>query len=307
MKLIWLFNLFLIASAFPPAFAEWYEKSPMPTARSEMPAAYLVGAVYVPGGLGGLRRFETYDINKDRWVALAQLPAPRHHLMSVAHKRAIYLFGGADADWRATQTAWRYDASSNRWFDLTALPEPRSAGAAVVLGDYIYIAGGNGPSGKLLRYDPGKDSWLTLAPTRVRREHTAAVAFDAKLVVIGGRYGGQGELTSVEIYDVQSDTWSDGPPIETARGGHAAVVHRKQIMILGGEVILSGRKILADTELLDHLSGEWRPGVDLPLPLHGMPAASSGDALYVLGGSERAGAVLNRGKTYVLYSMDGKH
>jgi N-acetylneuraminic acid mutarotase len=278
--------------------ADWQVQRSMPTARSEMSAAYLDGQIYVPGGLGGPRKFEVYDVGSDTWRSLANLPADRHHLMAVAHQGKIYVFGGADGDWSPTATAWVYELAPDRWKTLASMPEPRYAGAAVSLHDYIYVVGGEGPSGKTLRYDPKEGLWTTLAATRVRREHTAAVAFERKIVVVAGRYRGQGELNSVEIYDVDTDTWSDGPALRTARGGHAAVVHEAQVMAFGGEVILGGRETLADSEILDSLSGQWQMGVDLPVALHGMPVVSTGEALYILGGSMRAGAAVNRGSVY---------
>ena len=58
---------------------------------------------------------------------------------------------------------------------------------------FIYIVGGDGPTGRLLRYNPQRDVWTILASTRQRREHTGAVAFQGKIVVVGGRFRNRGE------------------------------------------------------------------------------------------------------------------
>ncbi len=292
-----LLSLLFLACA---ASAHWQELSPMPTPRSEMSAAYLNGKIYVPGGLGGQRQFAAYNIATDTWHPLAPLPAPRHHLMSIAHRGKIYVFGGGDKSWSPTATAWVYTPLINQWQTLTPLPEPRYAGDAVSLGEYIYIVGGKGPSGKLLRYSPKQDSWAILKGPQNRREHTRSLVFEGKIVAIGGRYQGSGELNTVEIYDPATNTWQEGPPLNTARGGHGAAVHQGRIMVFGGEIILTGRKTLASSEILDTLSGKWQPGVDLPVALHGMAAISSGSHLYILGGSERAAASINQGRVYQL-------
>jgi hypothetical protein len=52
----------------------WSEGAPMPTARSEMPAALLDGLIYVPGGFGGEQALEAYDPAADRWHILAPCP-----------------------------------------------------------------------------------------------------------------------------------------------------------------------------------------------------------------------------------------
>ncbi len=293
---------FVILIFVLPVSAQWQQlASPMPTPRSEMSAGYIDGKIYVPGGLGGLRRFEAYDVATDRWKSLDRLPAGRHHLMTVAHDNRIYVFGGADKNWQPTTSAWVYLPNINRWQSLSTLPEPRYAGAAISLGKFIYIVGGDGPTGRLLRYNPQRDVWTILASTRQRREHTGAVAFQGKIVVVGGRFRNRGELKSTEIYEVKMDRWYDGPDLTTARGGHATVVYRDRIYVFGGEVVMAGNKrTLKTSERLNNLVGQWQWDRDLPVPLHGMPMVSTDQALYLLGGSERAGAVVNRGLVYQL-------
>ncbi|HET6756958.1 MAG TPA: hypothetical protein VFH21_05035 [Burkholderiales bacterium] len=43
--------------------------------------------------------------------------------------------------------------------------------------------------------------------------------------------------------------------------------------------------------------GQWAG--KLPLALHGVPAVGWNDSLYVLGGSERAGAIVNHGRVFM--------
>ncbi len=280
--------------------AGWEERTPMPTARSEMPAAYWEGSIYVPGGLGGLRQFEAYEIKTDRWTPLHSMPVQRHHLMTIALAGKIYIFGGAAPDWSPTSEVWVYDLAAGVWKQLSSMPEERHAGTAVLLGGFIYIAGGEGPSGRLLRYDPEQDRWARLAATQSRRDHSSAVVFARRIVVIGGRHPAAGELNSTEVYDPEKDTWNPGPSLNVARAGHAAVVYQQKIMVMGGEVILTGRNTLADSEILDRFDGKWRSGVQLPEPVHGMPVVSDGQHLYLIGGSRRAAAAENHGRVYRL-------
>ncbi len=65
----------LIALIFTyPAYAEWQSLKSMPTPRSEMSAGALDKKIYVPGGLGGTRIFQAYDIATNAWQSLAPLP-----------------------------------------------------------------------------------------------------------------------------------------------------------------------------------------------------------------------------------------
>lgn len=291
---------------FGHTLAAWEELATMPTPRSEMAAAHWRGKIYVPGGLGGMRTFEVYDIATDAWEGLAPLPAGRHHLMAAAHGGRIFVFSGADDNWRATNTAWAYDPNADRWATLAPMPEPRYAGAAVSLGGYIFAVGGDGPSGRLLRYDPVDDEWTALAATLERREHTAATSLGGDIYVMGGRFSGVGELRSVEIYDVASGQWAYGPPLRTARGGFSAVLANNSIHVLGGEVIMHGRKTLSSTEVLRVGAKQWQPGVDLPIALHGVPVVAAAGGLYVLGGSESAAAIVNHGRVFRYRLPGGK-
>ncbi len=288
-----LLGLVLLA---PPRALAWEPIASMPTARSETAAAVWGDSIYVPGGLGGTRSFEAYDTGSGRWRALPPLPEGRHHPAVVAHDGKIFVFGGADASWRASAASFVFDIAGNAWRRGADLPAVRYAAAAVVLDDQIYVVGGDGPGGHTLRYDPQRDRWSTLPPTLHRREHTGASAHDGKILIAGGRWSGVGELDSTEIYDPAAHRWRDGPRLLTSRGGFAVVNHAGRIYALGGEVMMSGNETLTSVERFD--GDAWVSAPPLPRALHGLPAASHGGYLYVLGGSRRAGAIVNDGAAF---------
>jgi N-acetylneuraminic acid mutarotase len=180
------------------------------------------------------------------------------------------------------------------------MPEPRLAGAAVTLGDYIYVLGGTGGSNALLRYDPSRNEWASLASLSESREHTAAATRDGRIYALGGRWSGTGELTSIEVYDPASDSWTTAPPMQIARGGFAAVAMDGKIYALGGEVLTGENHALTSVEIFDPEQGTWESGPDLPLPLHGVPAVNVEGVIYVLGGADRAGAISNQGLVFSL-------
>ena len=287
----------------------WTSGASMPSARSEMPAALLVGEdstarIYVPGGFGGQSDFAAYDPIADEWQELAPLPDGRHHLMTVAHDGTIYAFGGGQGlSFGAMNNAWRYDPATDEWTGIAPLPEPRLAGAAVSLGDYIYLVGGTGGTDALLRYDPAANTWTALASLQESREHTAAVVLDGEIVALAGRWAGVGELNSIEIYDPASDTWRSGPPMAVARGGFGAAVAPSgedgRIVVAGGEVLTGERRALTSVEIYDPATEQWTAGPNLPVGLHGMPMIAYEDTLYVIGGSDWAGMIDNHGRVLV--------
>ena len=286
----------MVSIAIAPAAAEWQPLPPMPTARSETAAAAWQGRIYVPGGLGGTRALEAFDAFEERWIALPPLPDGRHHAAVAVKGGRLFVFGGADSDWRASATTYVYDIERERWSRGADMPAVRYAAAAVEQGPYIYIVGGDGPGGNLLRYEPALDRWITLAPNRQRREHLAAVAVDDRLLAIGGRWTGIGEIAGSEWYDPRTGRWQAGPSLNAARAGFAAINHQGRVYALGGEVTMRGDATLASVEVLD--GDTWRFARDLPLPLHGLPVVSFGGYVYVFGGSQQAGAIANDGSSF---------
>ena len=273
----------------------------MPTARSEMRAAVVDGIFYVPGGFGGLTSFEAYDPANDSWTQLAPLPEPAHHMMVTSYNGKVYVFGGGpDLSWRATASVLVYDPATAAWTEAELMPERRMSGEAVLLGNFIYLVGGTGGTTALLRYDPAEDAWAVLPGPSQPREHVAAVAFNDELWVIGGRWGGTGALATVEIFSPASGSWRDGPEMNEARSGFGAAAVGGRIVVAGGE-ILGARPwtALAGAEVYDPDTDAWTLLPELPAGIHGMPVVGFGGTAYILGGSDRAGGIDNRGRVLI--------
>ena len=291
-----------VAAEGPERLDIWQSGAVMPTARSEMRVAVVDGIFYVPGGFGGLTSFEAYEPANDSWTALAAMPEPAHHMMVTGHGGKVYVLGGGpDLSWQATASILVYDPATDAWTESGLMPERRMSGEAVLLGDFIYLVGGTGGTTALLRFDPAEDSWAVLPGPSQPREHVAAVAFNGELWVIGGRWGGTGALAAVEIFDPASGAWRDGPEMIEARSGFGAAVVGDGIVVAGGE-ILGARPwtALASAEVYDAESGAWRLLPELPAGIHGMPVVGYGGTAYVLGGSDRAGGIDNRGRVLKL-------
>lgn len=280
----------------------WTTLAKMPTARSEMPAVYLDGRIYVPGGFGNNFRiedeivFEAYDIATDSWKRLADIPLERanHHALAV-YGGQIYLFN----DWDGGGTL-RYDPATNGWTELTPPPEARYAGAAVAWEDYIYLVGGvgSGSTNAVLRYDPTMDSWAVLAAHRQRREHVAAAVLAGEIYLLGGRL--DRDFNIVEIYNIAEDRWRAGNSMKEKRTGFGAVTIGDRIYAAGGELLFEG-KTLDTVEYYDGETRQWQLAeFELPTPLHGVPLATDGVNLYVVGGSGIVGTVSNRGDLFVI-------
>ena len=280
----------------------------MEIARSETPAAVIDEMIYVSGGLvptaqgvGVAASVERYRSDTDSWDSVADLPAPRHHSMSVAVDGLVYLLGGFGDGFDPWATAWVFEPQPNGWGEIAALPVAVGAGAAVEIEGIIYLAGGVPNGTSLYAYDPAADTWETLAPMAQAREHTAAVAFDGDLWVLGGRWEDE-MLESVEVFDTDSGTWSSGPSMQEARSGFGATVLDDSIFVAGGEVFDQSNGFVATAlDSVERFDGEvWTFIATLPRRIHGVPLVTVGDSIYLLGGSIEAAAVDNNGEVWSL-------
>jgi Kelch motif len=128
------------------------------------------------------------------------------------------------------------------------------------------------------------------------REHFTLVVYEGELWALGGRWNGV-MLDSVEVFDPSAGAWRDGPSMIDARSGFGAAV-AGEILTAGGGEVFDPTRTLTEVERL--INGVWVPGPVLPLPLHGVPMAAVDDNLYVMGGSQEAGDVVNSPDTWVL-------
>jgi len=278
----------------------WSEGAPQSPARSEMPGVYLNGLIYVPGGYGGETVFQAYDPARDTWTDLDPLPEGRNHAMAAALDGRVYVLGGAQSGGPgATSTTFAYDPATNTWARRADLPEARAGGAAVALDGRLYVVGGVGDTADLLAYDPAADAWTRLAALVQPRDHLAAAVLNGEIYALGGRWPAAGELRTVEIYDPAANQWRLGAPMLGLHSGFSAAGLHGHLLVAGGELILTGRAALDAFEIYDPATQTWAAGPPLPFALHGEPAVADDQRLYLLGGSDVPGDIVNFGRTLI--------
>ncbi|MEP6569531.1 MAG: kelch repeat-containing protein [Acidobacteriota bacterium] len=112
-------------------------------------------------------------------------------------------------------------------------------------------------------------SWsYTGSLNRGRREHTATLLPDGKVLVVGGRFfscsplcGGI-TLNSAELYDSATGVWSNTGSLNQPRLFHQAILLANGQVLVAGGIHHSGTNILtrlSSAELYDPATGKWRP------------------------------------------------
>ncbi len=194
-----------------------------------------------------------YRPEDDSWRQLEEpIPRPRGGGGLVAHGGKIYLICGITNGHLDGHVSWLdcYDPATKKWTQLPDAPRARDHFRAVVIGDRIYNTAGRrsaarskeGVFGNTVApvdyYDFKTGKWHTLAeksnlPTP--RAGNAAIAYDGKVLVIGGESNRQGRAyNTVEALDPAKERWMTLPPLLQGRHGTGVVEYQQKLYIASG-------------------------------------------------------------------------
>lgn len=177
------------------------------------------------------------------WANKHDLNFFRAYFPAVALNGKIYVFGGATSLTTAINSIEAYDIASDTWTVLPyVLPQTLCGMAAVELDGSIYIIGGADnylgmPRSKVYRFHPetGFDPDSTIASLPAPRMfHSACVAPDGKIYVIGGIDPTNEFFNTVFVYNPSNNSWANGDSINIKRGTHTSVVVGNKIYVIGG-------------------------------------------------------------------------
>jgi N-acetylneuraminic acid mutarotase len=198
---------------FDPQIGTWSQGAPMPTARGGGAAATIEGKIYVVGGRpphGAV--FSVYDPQADDWTVLPDLPTPRNHLAAVALGGRLFVIGGrfgAGFQSEMTDALEIFDPLTGIWSSGTSMPTVRGGLNAVAAEGCIHVFGGEGSGGVFPQheaYDPGSDSWFSLAPMPVPVHGVTGAAYLNGLIHLPGggtEVGGSSGSTIHQVVSVE--------------------------------------------------------------------------------------------------------
>ena len=176
----------------------WVPRATMPTRRSGGGAAAIDGKIYVAGGRPPAgHHFAVYDAALDEWTVLPDVPTQRNHLAVAAIGGKVYVAGGrfgGGVGSEMTAALEVYDPATERWSSRAPMPAPRGGVAGVAANGCLYAIGGEGndadPRGIFEQnelYDPGTDTWHSLAPLPLPVHGLTGLAYlDGWIHVPGG-------------------------------------------------------------------------------------------------------------------------
>jgi N-acetylneuraminic acid mutarotase len=287
------------------ALGSWTTKSPLPAPRNEVVAVAANDKIYVLGGNlvqdWALTRNEEYDPATDKWRSRAPLPSGASHITAAVLDGKIYAIGGfTGRDHKGSvDRVFEYDPASDAWRAVAPLSTPRGSVSATVLDGKIHAISGrvtnatddwhfNGVVGTHEVYDPATDKWTQAAPLPKARDHLVVATVDRKIHAIGGRFGGNDDMSDLhDVYDPATKSWTSAPSLPTARGGASGTVYKGLILVLGGE---DEKRAYVENEGYDVKAGRWSKLVPLPAARHGHGVAAVGQSVYVMAGASQRGS-----------------
>ena len=134
------------------------------------------------------------------------------------------------------------------------------------------------------KYDVKKKDWAAATALPQKKSHAALVSSGENLYSIGG-YNGTNRLSSVDVYNTESEQWSSAAPMPTARSGFGATVDKNgHIYCIGG--YSSSQQDLTDVDVYDPEYNQWMPAPPLTQRRSYVQAATLGENIYAVGGTE---------------------
>jgi N-acetylneuraminic acid mutarotase len=306
----------------PSAAHPWVQGAPFPDPSEEVLGATAAGKFYVfaglaPGWKPKAMVFE-YDPTSNAWAKKRPMRLASHHVALASLNDKIYAFGGfafpgsGPPGWTPVSNTWEYDPATDEWKELAPMPTARGAASAGVVNGKIYVTGGanslpgvteNGihpgrPHNVVAaveEYNPATNSWKTVRPLLLARNHHAAVGAEGKLYVIGGRVGGafisnaSNNVDLVEMYDPAADLWTARTRMPTARSAFGSGVYNNNILIAGGEG--QDQRFLAAfkaVEAYDTVLNRWQALPSMTRQRHGLAAGVIGNRFYAVSGDAQS-------------------
>ena len=151
----------------------------------------------------------------------------------------------------------------------------------------MFAAGGitsHSNTSSMEKYDFKKKNWAAATALPQKKSHAALVSSGEKLYSIGG-YNGNKRLSSVDVYSNKLGKWSSATPMPTARSGFGATVDKNgRIYCIGG--YSSSQQDMSDVDVYDTEQDKWTPAPSLQQRRSYVQAATLGENIYAVGGTE---------------------
>ena len=176
---------------------KWVKLQSMPTRRQHVFGDVSGENIYVAGGLLCWKckaeeqltaKIEVYNISKNKWSGLPDMPTPRQNPLVSIVGNSIYVIGGMD-NTKTIATVEVFDLKTQTWEKRADVPEPGFFAGSVVYKNKIYILDGAEKTElktDVFVYDPTQKKWGKTTPLPYPVKLAGFTIRENKLYVIGG-------------------------------------------------------------------------------------------------------------------------
>jgi N-acetylneuraminic acid mutarotase len=209
-----------------------------------------------------------------RWTAGQSMDTPRDDAAAGVIGGKIYVFGGngGSAGDVLLSTTAVYDPVADQWSALADNPHTDGVSdlATAVVNDKLYVFGAAGKTfdGRettvnfVEEYDPGTDTWTSLAPKPTAVQHAPCVVYNGEIYLFGGVNSyedakGKDHETfykQVEAYNPATNTWRLVTNMPKAISYPAVAVVGGKAYVMGGSM---GGKAQSNLMAYDFATNTW--------------------------------------------------
>lgn len=233
-----------------------------------------------------IRSVECLDLQRERWLQLAELPSRRCRAGLALLDGRVFTVGGFNGSLRV-RTVDIYDPARDQWSQAASMEARRSTLGVAVLNNQIYAVGGfDGSTGlnSAERYDPRTEEWTAIASMSTRRSSVGVGVLNGLLYAVGGYDGASRQcLSSVERYDPKDEEWSLVADMSARRSGAGVGVLDGVLYAVGGH---DGPLVRKSVECYHPESNSWSHVPDMALARRNAGVVAMDGLLYVVGGDD---------------------
>jgi N-acetylneuraminic acid mutarotase len=232
------------------------------------------------------------------WAQVSSMQVPRagHQLIPLLDNRVLAI-GAVDPNLIGSPTtvAEIYNPATNAWSTTAPAPFQLVGVRSVRLTDgRVLVTGGGygyGAENHAAVFDPIAGTWTRVANMSApRRNHTATLLSNGKVLVANGYQGFFNWINTAEIFDPTSSTWTPTGSTPTRSAKHASVLLKDgRVLLIGGENSTKNQA-LPTAALYDPHSGTWTATGALNIARSTLEAIVLNDGRVLVAGGTTKGA-----------------
>uniref|UniRef100_F6SR61 BTB domain-containing protein n=1 Tax=Ciona intestinalis TaxID=7719 RepID=F6SR61_CIOIN len=251
-------------------------------------------------GTRTLNKVMKYDLRRNEWSELPDLPVGRRLASAVVVDGVLYFIAGdLQTGGKATPTniVHRMDLNNNvlQWENAAPVMTGRYAAGAAVLNGSTFLFGGKTINNTTLSsgecYVTSLNKWMKIANMKEGKSYFALVSLEDRVYSLSG-----GTSPSVLRCNPTLGIWENVSSMQIARRFFSAVVLNKAIYALGGKSVQE--QSLKSVEKYDVDYDTWVYVADMNMERRSFAACVAQNKIYVVGGLDSNNEVVKSVECY---------